>query len=266
MRALTVIPGQAGSGAVVEMPEPPVQDGPVLVRDPGDRRLRDGHRDRRRRVRVGAAGRDAADPRPRVARPGARGARAAAAWPRRPGGRHRPAARPGPVPGLRRRRVGHVPQRPLHRARHQAARRLRVGALSGSSRSSLVKVDPGLGLARRAAGAGQRPGQGVGAHRADRPARPLGAAQGAGHRRRADRPAGRADGPAARAGGPCPGPRDRRAPSPSLVREPRRRPTTPAASARPARDADIVDRMHRASAELVVDVMQDSSPRRASSA
>ena len=32
MRALTVIPGQAGSGAVVEMPEPPVQDGPVLVR------------------------------------------------------------------------------------------------------------------------------------------------------------------------------------------------------------------------------------------
>ena len=32
MRALTVIPGRAGSGAVVEMPEPPVQDGPVLVR------------------------------------------------------------------------------------------------------------------------------------------------------------------------------------------------------------------------------------------
>ena len=32
MRALTVIPGRADSGAVVEMPEPPEQDGPVLVR------------------------------------------------------------------------------------------------------------------------------------------------------------------------------------------------------------------------------------------
>lgn len=32
MRALTVIPGQAESGAVVEMPEPPEQDGAVLVR------------------------------------------------------------------------------------------------------------------------------------------------------------------------------------------------------------------------------------------
>ena len=32
MRALTVIPGRAGSGAVVEMPEPPESDGPVLVR------------------------------------------------------------------------------------------------------------------------------------------------------------------------------------------------------------------------------------------
>ncbi|MFC7474491.1 glucose 1-dehydrogenase [Dankookia sp. GCM10030260] len=32
MRALTVIPGRADSGAVVEMPEPPAADGPILVR------------------------------------------------------------------------------------------------------------------------------------------------------------------------------------------------------------------------------------------
>ena len=32
MRALTVIPGRAESGAVVEMPEPPARDGTVLVR------------------------------------------------------------------------------------------------------------------------------------------------------------------------------------------------------------------------------------------
>ena len=37
----------------------------------------------------------------------------------RPRRRHRAAARPGALPGLRRRRMGHVPQRPLHRARHQ---------------------------------------------------------------------------------------------------------------------------------------------------
>jgi threonine dehydrogenase-like Zn-dependent dehydrogenase len=32
MRALTLVPGRAGSGAVVDMPEPPESDGPVLVR------------------------------------------------------------------------------------------------------------------------------------------------------------------------------------------------------------------------------------------
>jgi glucose 1-dehydrogenase len=31
MRALTVIPGQAGSARLEEVPEPPVADGPVLV-------------------------------------------------------------------------------------------------------------------------------------------------------------------------------------------------------------------------------------------
>jgi len=31
MRAITVIPGQAGSVALTDMPEPPPEDGPVLV-------------------------------------------------------------------------------------------------------------------------------------------------------------------------------------------------------------------------------------------
>lgn len=31
MRAVTVIPGQQGSVALTEMPEPPAADGPVLV-------------------------------------------------------------------------------------------------------------------------------------------------------------------------------------------------------------------------------------------
>jgi threonine dehydrogenase-like Zn-dependent dehydrogenase len=32
MRALTVVPGRAKSAAVVDVPEPPTTDGPVLVR------------------------------------------------------------------------------------------------------------------------------------------------------------------------------------------------------------------------------------------
>ena len=53
---------------------------------------------------------------------------------RRPGGRHRAAARSGALPRLRRRRMGHVPQRPLHRARHQGAARLRRRAVPHRAR------------------------------------------------------------------------------------------------------------------------------------
>ena len=72
----------------------------------------------------------AAGARPRVARPRARGA--GRHWLRRgrPRGRHRPPARSGAVRALRRGRVGHVPQRRVHRARHQGARRLRLRALA----------------------------------------------------------------------------------------------------------------------------------------
>ena len=113
---------------------------------------------------------------------------------RRPRGRHRPAARPGALPELRGRRVGHVPQRPVHRARHQGARRLRPRALAHRARASRSGSTRCSGR-RRAAGADQRRRQGVGAHRADRPRAPLGAADRPGHRRRADRSAGRAAGP-----------------------------------------------------------------------
>ena len=49
---------------------------------------------------------------------------------------------PVPCPQLRGRRVGHVPQRPLHRARHQGAARVRPRALAGraaNSRSSSTR-------------------------------------------------------------------------------------------------------------------------------
>ena len=48
----------------------------------------------------------------------------------RPRRRHRAAARSRALPCLRGRRMGHVPQRPLHRARHQGTARLRRRALS----------------------------------------------------------------------------------------------------------------------------------------
>ena len=66
---------------------------------------------------------------------------------------------------------------------------------------------PGARASRRPDGAGQRAGQGLGARRADRPARAVAAARVLVTGRRADRPAGRADGPAARAGSPRPRPR-----------------------------------------------------------
>ena len=59
--------------------------------------------------------------------------------------RHRAAARPGAVSRLRRRRMGHVPQRPIHRARHQAAQRLWQRTIPHRT-DFLVKVDPALGM------------------------------------------------------------------------------------------------------------------------
>ena len=102
----------------------------------------------------------------------------------RPGGRHRPPPRPGSLPELRGGRVGHVPQRPVHRARHQADRRLHVRALADRARVR-HQGRPVAGHPRRAARADDRRRQGLGAGRGGRPARVLGAADRARDRRRA---------------------------------------------------------------------------------
>ena len=62
--------------------------------------------------------------------------RAAASSARRSGGRHRAPARSGAVRRLRRRRMGHVPQRPIHRARHQGSATATAASNSASSRIS----------------------------------------------------------------------------------------------------------------------------------
>ena len=87
-----------------------------------------------RQVRLGAPGQDAPGARPRIPGPRARSRPERRAQEGRSGGRHRPPSRPRAVPELRGRRVGHVPQRPVHRARHQGDRRLHVRALADRAR------------------------------------------------------------------------------------------------------------------------------------
>ena len=134
VRALTVIPLQAGSAAVTEMPDPEPGPGELLV---------DG-------IALGVCGtdREIADGEYGWAPPGSERlcsatSRSAACCeapagsgfaPRRPRGRRRPPPRPGAVPGVRARRVRLLPQRPLHRARDQGAARLRLRALDGRGR------------------------------------------------------------------------------------------------------------------------------------
>ncbi len=203
MRALTVAPGIANSARVEDVPEPPRSDGAVLVRTlalgvcgtdreivsgsygwapPGEKRLVIGHESL---GEVCEAPADSGFRRRRSRR------------------RHRAPARSGAVSRLRRRRMGYVPQRPLHRARHQGTQRLRRGffphraRLSGQGRSRARRR-------RRAGRADQRRRQGLGSHRAHRPALArLAAADAIGHRRRADRSARRIDGRAARPRRPC---------------------------------------------------------------
>ena len=130
MKAITVEPHKPGTARLEDIPEPDARDGSVLVEaiavgvcgtdveivegkygwaPPGKTRLVLGHES------LG-----------RVLDPGPSGAPAEG----RPGRRHRPPSRPRALPELRGRRVGHVPQRPVHRARHQADRRLHVRALA----------------------------------------------------------------------------------------------------------------------------------------
>ena len=134
MKALTVVPLKAGSAELSDIDEPPESDGPVLVET----------------LAVGICGTDieilsgaygwappgprAPGPRPRVAGPRARGAGRRAGGQGRPGGRHRAPARPGALRELRRAGVGLLPQRAVHRARHQGARRLSLRALPDHAR------------------------------------------------------------------------------------------------------------------------------------
>ena len=115
------------------------------------------------RVRLGARGSRAARARPRVARRCSRRPTTptSAGRPRR---RHRAPPRPRAVRVLRGRALGHVPQRRLHRARHQGPRRLRLRALAHRARVRR-RASTRARARRRAARAHQRRGQGLGRDR-----------------------------------------------------------------------------------------------------
>ena len=74
MKALTVIPLKAGSAELSDVDDPPESDGPVLVETLAVGICGTDIEILSRRLRLGAAGPRAAGARPRVARPGARGA------------------------------------------------------------------------------------------------------------------------------------------------------------------------------------------------
>ena len=82
--------------------------------------VRDRRRNRRGKVRLGSSGQDTPRARTRVAGRGDRPGPELLAQGGRSRGRHCPATGPRAVFQLRGGRVGHVPQRPVHRARHQA--------------------------------------------------------------------------------------------------------------------------------------------------
>ena len=67
---------------------------------------------------------------------------------------------------VRRLRMGYVPQRPLHGARHQGAQRLRLGVFPDRARF-LIKVDRVARYRGRAARTDQRGRQSLGSHRAN---------------------------------------------------------------------------------------------------
>ena len=176
MRAITVVPGQAGSARLDDVPEPDPSEGAVLVDGARPRRLRHRPRDRRRRVRRGAA-------------------RAATGW---------SSATSRWAGCARRRRTAASPPATSSPASSAAPTRCRAPTAraasgtcaataatpSAASRSShgfgrerwrvepdfAVQARPAARRRRRAARADQRRRQGVGAHRADRRARVLRAA------------------------------------------------------------------------------------------
>ena len=190
VRAVTVVPGVAGSLRVEEGPEPGSGSGSVLVEAIAvgicgtDVEIVDGA------LRVGAPGAGRLDAGSRVAR-----ARARSGAERAPGGGAWWGSAPaGPVavPELRVGEWDMCSQRAVHRARHQTGRRVHVRALADRPEYA-VRVDPQLGVL------GVLPEPTTVVVKAwehvlsDRPAHVLAARDGAGHRGRADRPARRAD-------------------------------------------------------------------------
>ena len=155
------------------------------------RRLRDRRRDRRRRVRLGAAGPRSARARARVPGPRARGARRAAASRRRPRGRRGPPPRPGAVRRVRRGefdmcRNGEYTERGIKEIHGYGSTIWTVEA------DYAVRLDPPRER-RRADGADDDRGQGVGPHREGSPRRAyIDQEARARDGRRADRAAGRA--------------------------------------------------------------------------
>ena len=210
MRAITVIPRHAGSARLDDVPEPEESAGTVLVDGlalgicgtdveivrgdygwppPGEERLVLGHESLGRVLEAPAgSGFDAGDLVVGIVR------------------------RPDAVPcaTCAAGEWDFCAQRRVHRARDQAAARLRLGALARRA-GVRDQARPGARGRRRPARADQRGGQGVGADRAHRRARDVRAAQRAGHRRRADRPAGGAARGPARPRGARARPGDRRA-------------------------------------------------------
>ncbi len=174
MKAITVEPTSPRASASRTYPRPGVHDGSVLVEavavgvcgtdveiiegkygwaPPGQTRLVLGHESLGRVLDPGPTG-------------GLQNGR--------PGRRHRAPSRPRALSQLRRWRVGHVPQRPVHGARHQADRRLHVRTLANRAR---VRHEGGP-LARapgRAARAHHGRRQSLGAGAVGRQARLLGA-------------------------------------------------------------------------------------------
>ena len=203
MKAITVEPRQPETARLEDIPEPDARAGSVLVEAIAvgvcgtDVEIVEG--------KYGWAphGQDAPRARARILGPGDRPRPERRASEGRSRGRHRPPPRPRALPQLRGGRMGHVPQRPVHRARHQGDRRIHVRALADRAR---VRHE-GRPLTRppgRAARAHDGRDQGVGAGRRRRPACLLGAANRARDRGRADRSSCGARRQAARAGGSRP--------------------------------------------------------------
>ena len=210
MKAITVEPHKPETARLEEIADPDVRDGSVLVEAIAvgvcgtDVEIVEG------KYGWAPRGQDAPRARARIPRPRAGPGperRAAEGRPRR---RHRPAPGSRALSQLRRRRVGHVPERPVHRARHQGDRRLHVRALADRARVR-HEGGPFTRPAWRAARAHDGRHEGVGAGQRRRPARLLGAADRARDRRRTDWSSCRPRREAARTRGPRPRPRRIRA-------------------------------------------------------